>query len=151
MRARPKLLWRGLQPLLSRMLTPSGRSMAATAMSVTHMEVMVPMAMKASTMRSVRRPTLVSIHSMKRRARPEDVMAAERPMAPMRNSSTLLPKPNVTSLSKLATPKICRNTIRQRDVAGKGMASVIHWMTAKQRTAITILAFAVSGMASSPL
>ena len=89
--------------------------MAATAMSVTHMEVMVPMAMKASTMRSVRRPTLVSIHSMKRRARPEDVMAAERPMAPMRNSSTLLPKPNVTSLSKLATPKICRNTIRQRD------------------------------------
>ena len=94
---------------------------------------------------------LGSIHSMKRRARPEDVMAAERPMAPMRNSSTLLPKPNVTSLSKLATPKICRNTIRPRDVAGKGMASVIHWMTAKQRTAITILAFAVSGMASSPL
>lgn len=82
MRARPKLLWRGLQPLLSRMLTPSGRSMAATAMSVTHMEVMVPMAMKASTMRSVRRPTLVSIHSMKRRARPEDVMAAERPWHP---------------------------------------------------------------------
>ena len=43
MRARPKLLWRGLQPLLSRILTPRGRSMAATAMSVTHMEVMVPM------------------------------------------------------------------------------------------------------------
>ena len=51
--------------------------MAATAMSVTHMEVMVPMAMKAS-MWSVGAALHLGEHpSMKRRARPEDVMAAE--------------------------------------------------------------------------
>ena len=130
---------------------PSGSSMAATAMSVTHMETRAPIVMKASTMRSVRRPTLVSIHNMKRRASPDSVMAAESPIAPMRNMMDELPRPSFTRLLNLSMFMTCRSTIRESDVAGKGMASVIHMMTAKQSAPITHLALCVSGMASVPL
>ena len=41
--------------------------------------------------------------------------------------------------------------MRQSAVAGKGMASVIHKITAKQSAAMTILPCAVRGMASVPL
>ena len=125
--------------------------MAATAISVTHMESSAPMAIKARTIWSVRRPTLVNIQSMKRRASPEEVMAADRPMAPIRKSSTLLPKPSLTRFLKFSTPRMCRKTRRQSEVAGKGMASVIHRITAKQSTAMTILPSAVREIASVPL
>ena len=46
---------------------------------------------------------------------------------------------------------MCRKTRRQSEVAGKGMASVIHRITAKQSTAMTILPSAVREIASVPL
>lgn len=78
-------------------------------------------------------------------------MAADKPMAPIRKSNTLLPKPSLTRFLKLSTPRISRKTMRQSAVAGKGMASVIHKITAKQSAAMTILPCAVRGMASVPL
>ena len=94
---RPKLLSPGRSPASRSSPMPSGSSIAATAMSVIHIEISAPTVSTPSSTRSVRVPTRRSTIYVSRVPRPDIVNAADSISTPMKNVMTGSPKPARTT------------------------------------------------------
>ena len=95
--ARPKLLCPGRSPASCRSPTPSGSSIAATAMSVIHIDISVPTVSIPSSTRSVRVPTRSRTWYVIRVPSPDCVKAADISSTPMKKVITGSPKPARTT------------------------------------------------------
>ena len=95
--ALPKLLFMRSSPASSSKLTPRGKRIAATAMSVIHIESEAPATRNPRSTRSVRVPTLCRIRSAMRVPSPERVNAAERIRTPIKKVTMGCPKPRWTA------------------------------------------------------
>ena len=93
---RPKFDSLGRQPSCTRIARASGMSIAATAMSVIHIDTRVPAARNPSRIRRVSLPVTDRTSAEMRRPRPDRVMKAPMTSTPMKKTTMSLPKPTAT-------------------------------------------------------
>ena len=142
--ARPKLLRPGCSAASRSRPTPSGSSMAATAMSVIHHEMNAPTASTPRSTRSVRVPTRFKIWYTSRVPRPERVNAADNNSTPMKNTMIGSPNPARITARKSAMPNAGTSSTISSEVTANGSASDTQAVTAKAMMARQVLPAAVS-------
>ena len=103
MSALPNLLSMGVTPSSRRIATPSGMSIAATAVLVIHIDSSMPTARKPKTIMPVELPVRLRRNTEMRFPRPLRVMKLESTSTPIKKTKMWLPNPRFTIVPKSST------------------------------------------------
>ena len=126
------------------MALASGISIAATAISVTHMDSSVPTIRSPKRIKAVLLPVRDRISMEIRFPNPELVITADRASTPIKNTTVSLPKPVFTASANVSILNSVTRMIPSRPVIWKGIGSVIHRIRQKTNTPKEALPISVS-------